>query len=286
MGNRKVILALFALLVALLPPAIGHAIENCKVKIERRDGTLLVSAKNVGANPRWGFMPGHQTSPFFNEADCFKNGKLRKCVLGGPGTAERITPPDLCTLYVADDTSTDCAAYVKGCVPGQRKAAGAGGPVVEDSAGVTIGILLDATVNGATGLRQHESGATMRFTVSHSSLDWSAVGIVYFEGPNCAGRAFLDITREDDCEDCIMLPGAEINDTLYYASETLVEVENESFLMTTTEQECTLNADSLSFDPPEGCCLSDSSGGLWSLVETIEDLGDLSPPFTIRVGAD
>jgi hypothetical protein len=112
----------FLVAAAIVPATVlaatqGYAIENCKVKIDRRDGTLLVSAKNVGANPRWGFLPGAEMNDFFNEADCFKNGKLRKCVLGGPDTTERITPPDLCTLYLADDSSTACAAQVKGCTP-------------------------------------------------------------------------------------------------------------------------------------------------------------------------
>ena len=45
---------LVVVLAGAFLPTTSHAIENCKVKIDQRNGTLLVSAKNVGANPRGG----------------------------------------------------------------------------------------------------------------------------------------------------------------------------------------------------------------------------------------
>ena len=117
------------LLYTLVPAALlalasrTHPVEACKVKVDARDGTLLASAKAVGANPRWGFTPTTATSAFVNEATCVAAGVAKKCELGAPGSAARITPPDLCTLYVADDSGAVCAAYIKACVPGVRTAA-------------------------------------------------------------------------------------------------------------------------------------------------------------------
>jgi len=120
-GRACLGIGLFATTVLLTPSSL-LAIEGCKVKANARDGALLVSAKAVAANPRWGFTPAAVTNSFANEATCVLGGSAKKCELGGPGTATRITPPDLCTLYVTDDTGTVCAAYIKGCVPGVRNA--------------------------------------------------------------------------------------------------------------------------------------------------------------------
>lgn len=111
--------ALLGATAATIPPG-SHAVEGCRVKVNSRDGVLVVSAKNVGTNPRWGFAPTTLTQPFANEATCIAGSVASKCELGDPGTAARITPPDLCTLYITDDSATVCGAYIKGCVPGTR----------------------------------------------------------------------------------------------------------------------------------------------------------------------
>lgn len=116
------IVAAFLGLNAATIPSNADAVEGCRVKVNTRDGTLLVSAKSVGPNPRWGFAPTTLTERFANEASCVFGSVASKCELGDPGTAARITPPDLCTLYVTDDSATVCGAYIKGCVPGVRDA--------------------------------------------------------------------------------------------------------------------------------------------------------------------
>ena len=41
-------------------------------------------------------------------------------MLGDPGSAERITPPPLCSVHLTDG-SDSCAAYIRGCTPGSRE---------------------------------------------------------------------------------------------------------------------------------------------------------------------
>ena len=48
---------------------------------------------------------------------CVANGTASKCELGSG--AQRITPPELCTVFLADGFGA-CSAFIKGCTPGLR----------------------------------------------------------------------------------------------------------------------------------------------------------------------
>lgn len=117
----------------LLGPEAG-ALERCKVKVAPRDGTILVAARGVAGPLLWGPSPATATRPFANAASCLVAGTAKGCVLGGPDTTARITPPPLCTLHLSDG-SESCAAYLRGCVPGAR-----GG--VEDAAELAARVAL------------------------------------------------------------------------------------------------------------------------------------------------
>jgi len=127
---RPLPLACAALAVAatLLPGPRAGALERCKVKVDPRDGTLLVSARGAAGPLLWGPSAAGATRPFANAASCLVGATAKACVLGDPGTAARITPPPLCTLHLSDGSGT-CAAYLRGCVPGARGD-------VEDAAGL------------------------------------------------------------------------------------------------------------------------------------------------------
>ena len=120
-----------ALLVSLTPIAgavsTAHAIDKCKVKIDRKDGTILFFAKNVGPTPLWGEAAGLEVNSFADPG-CISDGTAKKCTLGIQGSPTRITPPALCTLHV-DDGVTSCTAYIKGCTPGVRAESGDISPV-------------------------------------------------------------------------------------------------------------------------------------------------------------
>ena len=61
----------------LAMPASGLAVENCKVKVNAHDGALLVSAKAVGAGPRWGFTAVNIHDPLCERRTCRRRQERR-----------------------------------------------------------------------------------------------------------------------------------------------------------------------------------------------------------------
>lgn len=103
----------------LLMGSSATALDKCKVKVDKKDGTLLVKANDVNGQLLWGTDSQNVVAAFSNEATCLSGGKAKNCTLGDAATPERVVPPPLCTLYLAD-TVGSCSAYIKGCVPGSR----------------------------------------------------------------------------------------------------------------------------------------------------------------------
>lgn len=113
-------LAALALAACLtLPSARGtEAAERCSVKVDRGDGTIRVGAARVSGTLRWGTTLGQETAPVHEAAACTTPaGRAARCALGPVGSPERTTVPDGCTVFLADDGPSRCAAYVKGCRP-------------------------------------------------------------------------------------------------------------------------------------------------------------------------
>lgn len=90
--------------------------DRCRVK-QHRDGTLLVKAKHLEGTPLWGAALGQESNAFDNEVSCVSEGKARNCTLAALGMEARTTAPDSCTIFLADNGPTLCAAYVKKCIP-------------------------------------------------------------------------------------------------------------------------------------------------------------------------
>ena len=119
---------LLAASLTMLVPSVVRALDTCKVKVDRRTGTLQVSARNVSGTLLWGRSAGSETNAFSNAATCVSGGTASRCELGAPGSPEQITPPELCTLYLADG-SESCDVHIRGCTPGVRTSeAGPVGP--------------------------------------------------------------------------------------------------------------------------------------------------------------
>jgi hypothetical protein len=97
----------------------ARALDACKLAVDKKDGTLLLRAKDVSGTLRWGYDAQGVVGVFDNANTCLVGTTARGCTLGGPDTAERVTPPPLCTVHLADDSGT-CTAFVKGCTPGAR----------------------------------------------------------------------------------------------------------------------------------------------------------------------
>ena len=104
--------------LTLAAPRASDAADRCSVKVDRRDGTLLVGASHVSGTLRWGVTLGQELTAVHDAATCTTPaGRAVRCALGAVGTPERTTVPDGCTIFLADDGPNRCAAYVKSCRP-------------------------------------------------------------------------------------------------------------------------------------------------------------------------
>jgi hypothetical protein len=117
----RVVSATTVLLLAVFTAGPVRAVKNCRAKAEKKDGVILVKADAITGNVRWGEAEGQEANPFDNEENCVASGHASNCQLGAPGSAEQITPPKLCRIYLADDGPDACSAYIKGCTPGERE---------------------------------------------------------------------------------------------------------------------------------------------------------------------
>jgi hypothetical protein len=106
-------LAVSAATACTVPAA---AVTRCRAK-SVRDGTIVVSARDVVGMARWGVRWGGETRAFDGAAACIARGHVRRCALAPAGAPERTTPPAGCTIYVADDGGARCNAWIKRCLP-------------------------------------------------------------------------------------------------------------------------------------------------------------------------
>lgn len=123
--------ALVAMSIAVGPDA-AQAVNACKAKVDKKDGAILVSGRDATGTLTWGGAAGQETNAFDNAASCVDagSGKAKNCTLGAIGSPERITPPELCTIYLADGGANDCAAFIQGCTPGLRSAPSGSVPTI------------------------------------------------------------------------------------------------------------------------------------------------------------
>jgi hypothetical protein len=126
--DHRLMVTVATIVVTTVLPAPSRALTKCSARIRATDGTILVSAAQVAGPLNWGPAGGQETNIFANAATCLKGTAARGCQLGAPGTPEQITPPELCSVFLSDAT-TSCAAHIHGCTPGVRTAvAGPPGP--------------------------------------------------------------------------------------------------------------------------------------------------------------
>ena len=59
-----------ALMLPLFCGGEAVALEKCKAKINGKDGTIAVQAKDVQGALKWGNEPGQETNAFSNVATC------------------------------------------------------------------------------------------------------------------------------------------------------------------------------------------------------------------------
>jgi hypothetical protein len=117
MGGFMKRLALWVMVgVATIVAGKSWALGPCTGKINTKDGGIRIAAHNVLGTLTWGEALGQETNTL---ANCTTGGTALSCDLGPTGSAQRITPPALCTVYMKDSAGT-CSAYLKGCTPGLR----------------------------------------------------------------------------------------------------------------------------------------------------------------------
>jgi hypothetical protein len=122
MKSSKAVMAAIAVITILAHAGAVNALDTCKATIRGKDGTILISAKNVDGPLQWGWSSGTEDNAFFDPA-CVKGTKAKNCTQEMPASLLGTTAPPECNIYLADDSGS-CSAYVKKCQPGKR-------PVVE-----------------------------------------------------------------------------------------------------------------------------------------------------------
>lgn len=233
----RVRMGLLVLASLLATAGTSHAIEGCKVKVDPHDGALLLSARNVAANPRWGFVAGQEATPLANEGACVVAGVAKKCELGAQGTPQRITPPDLCTLYVTDDSASRCAVYIKGCVPGVRDAAqgppgppgdaGVAGPagpgiVVKDANGTVLGVYTGRQSTAGFGyevgvtLMRNVGGVPVELLLLPTASDLRGSSCLVYDGTDCSGTTAIRSSGGTFLNPVLTPFTAIVGSTLYY----------------------------------------------------------------------
>ncbi|MCG8590604.1 MAG: hypothetical protein MJE66_15035, partial [Proteobacteria bacterium] len=111
-----------AVLAAIAYATPADAADRCRARVKRTTGAIEINAANVGANPRWGDSETTITATFADEGTCVRDGRLKNCHLGAPGTLAEKTPPINCTLCVDDDGPGPpcCVTHIRNCTPGLR----------------------------------------------------------------------------------------------------------------------------------------------------------------------
>lgn len=94
----------------------SHALTHCKAK-PLEDGTIAISARDVAGTPTWGLRYDAEANFFDETGTCLVDGKMKHCALAAEGMPERTELPTSCTIYMADDGSERCSAWVKKCFP-------------------------------------------------------------------------------------------------------------------------------------------------------------------------
>lgn len=148
--TRSLTLFCAAVGIALACAMPAQALESCKAKIAK-DGAIQISAKDVSGVLEWGNALGGEVNAFGNAGTCLDGSTATKCELGAAGSPQRITPPELCTVFLRDAASATCSVFLKGCTPGVRSA-GSGAGFVSKSGDVMTGTLRAITLDTAFGV--------------------------------------------------------------------------------------------------------------------------------------
>jgi len=273
---RPTPILLLAAGVLLLSASHASAIDKCKVKVDKKTGVINVDATEVGGPLTWGPASGQETNVFVNDATCNVGGKAKRCNLATPATLAAKTAPPGCTLYLADGVAP-CSAWISGCSPGARSAAGA---VVKDVNGVVVGTALDSSGQAIRDV----GGTLLRMPIAFDGSGYILpFGGFLFASANCSGSPLLP------ADPSMVKNVTPLGTTGYYApASTSTQSFNSNLQIAannyTNQTDCDNNfgIGNSTFLPPNGCCLSQSGSGSFGTAQSI-DLSVFTPPFKIEL---
>ncbi len=149
--HRSLTLALVVACGFAVGADLAEAASKCKAKVDKKTGTIFVSASTITGTALWGKTAGNETNAFVDPGGCLGSGKVNKCLIGTAGTDAAKTPPAGCEIFVADDGAEDCSAFIKGCTP--RNADSYSVTLYPPSGGVvsSVGDWVDSVVPVGTG---------------------------------------------------------------------------------------------------------------------------------------
>jgi hypothetical protein len=261
--------------LALLTTSTAFAIEKCKVKVDKKTGVINVDASGLGGPLTWGATSGSETNTFFNGGTCITGDKAKRCQLANPATLAGKTPPAGCTVYLSDGV-TPCSAWISGCSPGARSAAGA---LLKDANGVLIGTVLDGF--GSDVLR-NENGTNVRLFVNTSGNGFLNQGALFYLTATCSGPVYA-------FPDASMVKNVTVYGTTgYYAPTTSSTQTFQSSLqfgqgfLSQTDCDNNFGAGNSTFVAPDACCWLFSGTTAMGPAQTI-DLSTLATPFHVEV---
>lgn len=251
----------------------AHAIDSCKIRVDKRTGVILVDATNVVGTLQWGSSAGQENGAIFNAGTCVAGGKAKKCQIGDPMTLTAKTAPTGCTLYL-DDGTMPCSAWIPGCSPGQRQSAGA---LVKDSAGATIGYSLSGG-----GVVRQEGSNLVNLVVNVDGSGFNAAGSLVFLTNNCSGTTLM-------APDTSMIKFVTIvSDSIGYYGPTSGTLQNILSVLypiqgVSDQPGCDgYFGPGTTFLAPHGCCLPIvSSGNVGAAISV--NLGGFVPPFSVEL---
>jgi len=182
--------SLAAAIVIILTPSLAAALDHCAAKFRRKDGVVTIAAVSVHGQLRWDSKERNIPEPV-PEALCNGQGDTGiNCTLSAANQVPPPAPPADCVVRLLDDAS-ECIAYVRGCVPGERRVipclrvSDDGKEVIYQGCNVHIRNALGATATkDATGnliIGWNESVGTSDRSGSHNVVigqqhSWSATG--------------------------------------------------------------------------------------------------------------
>lgn len=263
-----------AVAVLLVAAGPGHAIDKCKVKVDKKTGVIQVDASGVGGPLTWGSQSGSETNSFFNAGSCVAADKAKRCQLADPSTLASKTAPEGCTLYLAD-TTTPCSAWIPGCSPGARHNSSI---VVSDANGLFIG---NASREDATKATRDVSGDAVGLPILYSGQGFESYGTLYFTSADCSGSPIML------AGDALVLQAIVFGTTAYIPPRTGTPQTAGSYMglvsFTTSQSACDgYYGPGTTFVAPNGCCAAPGYPATYGTASTL-DLTPFAPPFKVSV---